>query len=155
MNCDTLSEPRTASHIKNCATTLAMPRMIRKLWKKADGQLSLPCCFREIMWTKAGNKNTKASPQMAPEYLQRQTEETTVNAVGWCRNLKVSRQRAQLFQSRWMLLPKPLVREESSACTWFFAVVKWMLEIVLPFKQLNVVVCYKMVALTEAYMGYN
>ena len=48
-----------------------MPSMIRKLWKRADGQRSIPCLFREIMWTKAGKTKTRAKPHVAPENLQK------------------------------------------------------------------------------------
>lgn len=51
-----------------------MPSTIRKLWKRADGQRSIPCLFREIMWTKAGKTNTRAKPHVAPENLQGETE---------------------------------------------------------------------------------
>lgn len=49
-----------------------MPRRIKKLWKRADGQRSNPCLLREIMCTKAGKTNTKAKPHVAPENLHRE-----------------------------------------------------------------------------------
>lgn len=60
--------------MKNWATRLATPSKISKLWEIADVHLSIPCRLRVIMWTNAGNTNTKANPQIAPENLQRGTQ---------------------------------------------------------------------------------
>lgn len=56
-------------YTKNWATRLANPSRMRKLWKTADGQLSVPCRFWEIMCTRAGKMNTRARPHVAPENL--------------------------------------------------------------------------------------
>lgn len=60
---------------------MAPPSMIRKLWKRADGQWSAPCLFIEIMWTKAGKTNTKARPHVAPENLPRETKLASVQST--------------------------------------------------------------------------
>lgn len=62
--------------MKNCPATLATPRTMRRLWKMAEGQLSSPLRFWEIMWTREGKTKTRARPHVAPEYLGVETERT-------------------------------------------------------------------------------